>query len=93
MIKMDAVSSKNVKNEYSFVLPIFTSLLHTPRGASAKAVLWITWPKKARQTTLKMCFPENENETYIKTATARSLDSLRSLGMTARGLRRPSGQR
>jgi hypothetical protein len=41
-IKMDAVSSKNVKNQYGFVLPSLTSLLHTPRGARAKAVLWIT---------------------------------------------------
>jgi len=41
-VKMDAVSSKNVKNQYGFVLPSLTSLLHTPLGASAKAVLWIT---------------------------------------------------
>ena len=41
-IKSDAVSSKNVQNQYGFVLPILTLLLHTPRGASAKAVLWIT---------------------------------------------------
>jgi hypothetical protein len=44
VIKMDAVSSKNVKNQYGFVLPSLTSLLHTHLGASAKAVLWITWP-------------------------------------------------
>jgi hypothetical protein len=41
-IKRDAVSVKNVKNEYGFVLPSLTSLLHTPRGARARAVLWIT---------------------------------------------------
>jgi hypothetical protein len=41
-IKMDTVSSKNVQNQYGFVLPSLTSLLHTPLGASAKAVLWIT---------------------------------------------------
>jgi hypothetical protein len=66
VIKMDAVSSKNVKNQYGFVLPILTLLLHTPLGASAKAVLWITWVKKARQTAPKMCFSENGNATYIK---------------------------
>jgi hypothetical protein len=42
VIKMDTVSDKNVKNQYGFVLPSLTSLLHTPLGASAKAVLWIT---------------------------------------------------
>jgi hypothetical protein len=66
VIKMDTVSSKNVKNQYGFVLPSLTSLLHTPRGASAKAVLWITWVEKARQTAPKMCFSENGNATYIK---------------------------
>ena len=66
MIKMDAVSSKNVQNQYEIVLPSLTSLLHTPRGTRAKAVLWITWVKKARQTAPKICFPENGNETYIK---------------------------
>ena len=65
-IKMDTVSSKNVKNQYGFVLPILTLLLHAPLGASAKAVLWITWPRKASQTAPKMCFPENQNATYIK---------------------------
>ena len=66
VIKRDAVSSKNVQNQYDFVLPNLTSLLHTPRGASAKAVLWITWPKKARQTAPKTCFSENGNATYSK---------------------------
>jgi hypothetical protein len=66
-IKRDTVSSKNVKNQYGFVLPSLPSLLHTPRGAGAKAVLWITWLKKARQTAPKMCFPENQKTTYIKT--------------------------
>jgi hypothetical protein len=65
-VKRDAVSSKNVKNQYGFVLPSLTLLLHTPLGASAKAVLWITWVKKARQTAPKTCFSENENATYIK---------------------------
>jgi len=65
-VKSDTVSVKNVKNQYGFVLPSLTLLLHTPRGASARAVLWITWPQKARQTAPKMCFPENENATYIK---------------------------
>ena len=41
-VKRDAVSVKNVKNQYGFVLPGLTLLLHTPFGASAKAVLWIT---------------------------------------------------
>jgi hypothetical protein len=41
-IKRDAVSVKNVKNQYGFVLPSLTLLLHAPLGASAKAVLWIT---------------------------------------------------
>jgi hypothetical protein len=68
VIKRDGVSSKNVKNQYDFVLPSLTSLLHTPRGASAKAVLWITWPQKARQTAPKMCFSENENATYVKSS-------------------------
>jgi hypothetical protein len=86
VIKRDTVSVKNVKNQYGFVLPSLPSLLHTPLGASARAVLWITWVKKARQTAPKTCVSENGNSTYIKTATAkaRSLDSLRSLGMTAR---------
>jgi hypothetical protein len=65
-IKMDTVSVKNVKNQYGFVLPSLTSLLHAPLGASAKAILWITWPQKARQTAPKMCFSENENATYVK---------------------------
>jgi len=42
VIKMDTVSSKNVKNQYGFVLPSLTLFLHTPLGAIAKAVLWIT---------------------------------------------------
>jgi hypothetical protein len=42
VIKMDAVSSKNVQNQYGFVLPSLTSLLHAPLGTRAKAVLWIT---------------------------------------------------
>jgi len=66
VIKRDAVSVKNVKNQYGFVLPSLTLLLHTPLGASAKAILWITWPQKARQTAPKMCFSENGNETYVK---------------------------
>jgi hypothetical protein len=66
VVKRDAVSSKNVQNQYGFVLPSLTSLLHAPLGASAKAVLWITWPQKARQTAPKTCFSENQNATYIK---------------------------
>jgi hypothetical protein len=65
-VKRDAVSVKNVKNQYGFVLPSLPSLLHTPRGARAKAILWITWSKKARQTAPKTCFPKNQNTTYIK---------------------------
>ena len=86
VIKRDAVSSKNVKNEYGFVLPSLTSLLHTPRGTSSKAVLWITWVKKARQTAPKTCFSENQNATYIKTRHA-----VEGGGPTT--ARRPRGER
>ena len=65
-IKSDTVSVKNVENQYGFVLPSLPSLLHAPLGASAKAVLWITWVKKRAKTAPKMCFPKNENATYIK---------------------------
>jgi hypothetical protein len=84
VIKRDAVSVKNVKKQYGFVLPILTLLLHTPLGASAKAVLWITWPKKARQTAQKMCLPENGNETYIKTGNRDSGFGIREKA-TAKG--------
>jgi hypothetical protein len=75
-IERDTVSSKNVKNQYGFVLPSLTLLLHTPRGASAKAVLWITWPQKARQTAQKMRLPENENATYVKNSSRFQVPSL-----------------
>jgi hypothetical protein len=66
VIKRDAVRVKNAKNEHKIVLPSLTSPPQTPRVARAKAVLWITWTPKPRQTAPKMCFSENQKTTYIK---------------------------
>jgi hypothetical protein len=63
-IKMHAVSSKNVQNQYGFVLPSLTSLLHVPLGASAKA----DWPPKRRPKARQKCvFRKTEMRLTSKT--------------------------
>ena len=65
-IKSDAVSSKNVKNEYGFVLPSLTFGGSNPSGAIEKADRGPKWRQKAPKNPSQKHIYENKNETYIK---------------------------